>query len=227
PRASAIQAVSDESELQRVFLSLARIASLVVAPIAITFVIRGATFIGIWMGPEYAAPSGSILVVLALALVFMAPGQVMMSALIGMKAHMLLVPFQIAEAVLNVGLGIWWIQLWGLAGLAWANTLPTVAVGLVSIPWILKRALNLGAGRLALQVFIRPWMAMIPFAVGSWYVETMWQTSNLAIYFIQVALTLPLAGLGAWALALSPSEREAALRRARALTSSISLTGSR
>jgi hypothetical protein len=64
---------------------------------------------------------------------------------------------------------------------------------------------------------------MVPFGLGSWLVEQWWPVDNLILYFSQVFAVLPLAALGAWAVSLTPSEKNriAPLERLRRLASRV------
>ena len=72
PMASQLEASGKHSELQWVTLKGARYASALMLPIGVTFMLRGSTFIGLWMGPKYASLSGTVLLVLAIAYVMSA-----------------------------------------------------------------------------------------------------------------------------------------------------------
>jgi len=215
PQASAVQAIGAPGEMEALFLRMARLSSLVVAPIAITFLIRGETFLDLWMGEGYGEVSGQLLRILAASLVLTAPGQVLMSALIGIKEHRRLIPFQVSEAVLNVLLSVLFVRSFELVGVAWSNTLPTVVLTFAALAALGGGSLGVGLGAMMTVVFLKPWSSMIPFAAVSYLLETRWTVDNLAFYFGQVLLALPVAALGAYALALSPSEREAIRDRVR------------
>ena len=75
PRASALEVIGRPQELQMFLLKALRLASLVMMPI-VTFLLRGSSFIRLWMGPQYGEQSGRVLWILAWALMFMASDQV-------------------------------------------------------------------------------------------------------------------------------------------------------
>jgi hypothetical protein len=66
-------------------LKAVRFATLVIMPIALTFLLRGSSFIRLWMGQQYAGPSGHVLWILALALMFMASDQISVSTMLGSR----------------------------------------------------------------------------------------------------------------------------------------------
>jgi hypothetical protein len=127
--------------------------------------------------------------------------------MMGISKHKGLVPAFIVEAVCNIGLSVIWLQSYGIIGVAWGTTAPRLVASMFFAPWYVNRVLGTPVSRFWLTVWIRPAVAMIPFALGSWFVEQRWPADNLFLYFSQVFAVLPLAALGAWAVSLTPSEK--------------------
>ncbi|MGB5160117.1 MAG: hypothetical protein WBQ27_03225, partial [Thermoanaerobaculia bacterium] len=75
-------------------------------------------------------------------------------------------------------------------------------------PWYARRVLGIPIRRFWTAVWVRPGVAMIPFAIGSHLLERWWPATNLVLYFAQIAMVLPLAALGAWGFVLTPAEKE-------------------
>jgi O-antigen/teichoic acid export membrane protein len=209
PSASALDAVagSEGDEVKHVLLVGARIATLIVLPIVLTFMLRGHSFIGLWMGEEYAGPAGDVLWVLSLALLFAVGYQIVVATMMGISKHDGLVPAFIIEAVCNLGLSLFWIQSFGILGVAWGTTAPRLIASAFFCPWYVRRVLGIPFSTFWLAVWIRPALAMVPFALGSWYIESHWAADNLVFYFAQVAAMLPLAALGTWVVGLTAAEK--------------------
>jgi len=208
PWASSLEAGGDFDAVKGVLLISARISTLVVLPIVITFIVRGGTFIGLWMGQEYAKPSGEVLWILSLALSFAVGYQVVAASMIGLSRHNGLVPAFIAEALCNIGLSVAWIHPFGIVGVAWGTTVPRLLASLFFAPWYVRRVLGIPIRRFWATVWVRPGVAMIPFAIGSYLVERWWPATNLFLFLAQVAMVLPVAALGAWAFSLTPTEKD-------------------
>ena len=208
PWASSLEAGGDFAAVKGMLLLSARISTLVVLPIVLTFIVRGGTFIGLWMGPEYAEPSGEVLWILSLALWFAVAYQVVAATMIGLSKHRGLVPAFFIEALCNIGLSVAWIHHYGIVGVAWGTTVPRLLASVLFAPWYVQRVLGIPMRRFWTAVWVRPGLAMIPFAIGSYLMERWWPASNLFLYFAQVALALPVAALGAWAFSLTPAEKE-------------------
>lgn len=159
------------------------------------------------MGEEYAKPSGEILWILSLALWFAIGYQVVVATMMGISKHAGLVPAFIIEAVCNIGLSLYWLQSYGIVGVAWGTTAPRLVASIIFAPWYVNRVLGTSIPKFWLTVWIRPAVAITPFALATWQIEQIWPANNLILYFAQVAAVLPLAAFGAWAVSLTSSER--------------------
>ncbi|HEV8356813.1 MAG TPA: polysaccharide biosynthesis C-terminal domain-containing protein [Gemmatimonadales bacterium] len=207
PRVSALAGGGATGEVGELFLVVGRLAVLVVLPMAITLFVRGGTFIGLWMGTSYIALSGQVLRILVLAVPFSAARQVATATVMGLARHQGLVPAVVAEGLANVAISVALVGPWALAGVAWGTTIPNLAVSALFLPWYLKRHLGVPPSRMATELLVRPFVAMLPFALATVYVEHAWRPQSLAVFFLQVGLTLAAALGGVVAVGLTPLER--------------------
>lgn len=207
PRTSALEA-SDPGAIAGVILRAARLATLLILPIAVTFILRGARFVDLWMGPAYGLEAGRILRILSLALLFSAATQVTLSALMGLSRHKEYVPFNIAEALMNLALSIYWVRPFGIAGVALGTTVPSLVSSLIVMPWYVHRATGVPPGRYLFEAWVRPFLALVPFAIATALLDHYWVAHGLIAYFIGVLVVLPLALAGAWWIALDPEDRD-------------------
>jgi O-antigen/teichoic acid export membrane protein len=216
PWMSATETQGDPAALQRVLVTGGRLSTLAILPVAVTFLIRGQSFIGLWMGPQYAALSGNVLRVLSLTLWCIAGYQIVGASMIGVSRHVGLIPIFVTEALCNLGLSILWVRAYGVIGCAWGTAVPRLVASLVVGPWYARRNLGVPLRTFWVSVFVQPTVAMLPFALGSYAIERLWPAQHLLLYFGQVALTLPLAVAGVWAFAFTPAERHAWAGRLKA-----------
>ncbi|HKV70106.1 MAG TPA: polysaccharide biosynthesis C-terminal domain-containing protein [Gemmatimonadales bacterium] len=207
PRASALEA-SDPGRLAAVILRAARLATLLILPIVVTFLLRGARFIDIWMGPAYGHEAGRILVILTVSLAFSASTQVTLSALMGLSRHKEYAPFNIAEAVINLGLSIYWVRSFGIAGVALGTMVPSLVSSMVVMPWYVHRHVGISPMQFALNAWVRPFVALVPFAVATAFLDHYWVARGLVSYFAGVLLVLPLALAGSWRIAFDEADRD-------------------
>jgi O-antigen/teichoic acid export membrane protein len=210
PRASALGAQGNQTVIP-VLASAARIATLLMLPVAVTFLLRGDQFIGLWMGAQYAEPAGLILRIFSCSLVFMATGQVLYSSLIGLNLHKGLVRFNLLEAVANIALSVILVRSIGLPGIAWGTTLPSLVMSFVVLPWYAQRTIDLPWATYYWNAWVRPFLGGVPFIAGTMLVARFWPGTTLLSYFAGVVATLPLATAGYWLIALDPPERRTML----------------
>jgi O-antigen/teichoic acid export membrane protein len=212
PRISALQAGGQQSDLRVAVLTSARLSSLVVYPIVVTFVLRGGAFIGLWMGPQYADLSGRILVVLSATLATLSGYQIVTAAMLGMNRQAGLIPVFVAEAFSNLVLSVIWVRIYGVIGTAFATMIPRVIIGTLVGPWYVKKHLGLSVRTFWMRVYVQPALAMLPFAAATYAVERFWPARNLAVFFLQVLVILPVALVASWYVCLTREERTAISR---------------
>ncbi len=207
PRISALEGGGKLADARRLPLVGGRIGALVLLPIIVTFLTRGSTFIGLWMGEEYAGLSGQVLWVLALGLWIAAGRGVLAAAFLGLNRHRALLAPMGVESALNLGLSLLWVRSFGVVGVAWGTTVPALLVNGVMLPFVYSRVLKVTLRQIYVDLVIRPTVAVVPFALASIAVERLLTVSSVSMFFVQVTMILPLALLGAWYLGLTHRER--------------------
>jgi O-antigen/teichoic acid export membrane protein len=207
PLASALEAQGDPTRLRRATLLASSFATVVVLPIAVTFLLRGSSFIALWMGSEYRELSGRVLWVLTLGLVFSASGQVALATILGIGKHSAVVPVFIAQALATLLAGALAMPKTGLEGVAWAITIPYLAVSFFFWPAYLRKWVGVPVRDLVAAAWARPLIAVVPFAACTYALERFWPAGHLALFFVQVGLILPAALAGFWYICLTADDR--------------------
>jgi O-antigen/teichoic acid export membrane protein len=215
PLASSIESLKDQERLKRMVLLSSRAATMVILPIAVTFILRGSGFIGLWMGQQYAGLSGHVLWILAFTLIFWPANTVTSGTMLGLSKHKPLVPVALAEGVSNLLLSIFLIKRIGVVGVAWGTLIPSLGTSLLFWPWYVRRTLGIQPFTYIASAWIRPVIAAVPFALGSYLVEQYWPARHLAVFVLQVLVTLPLAAIGYWAICVEPGQRNSIKARVR------------
>jgi O-antigen/teichoic acid export membrane protein len=208
PRASALEASGPPGAVQKLLLRAVRLATLVVLPVSITFLLRGSSFIRLWMGQQYGGQSGRVLQILALALIFIASDQVAISTMLGIGKQKVLAFVTLAEAACNLLLSIALVRHMGIFGVAWGTALPSLAVSLLFWPWYVRSTLGVPIRRYIGYAWLRPMISAVPFGLLSYWIEGRWPAPNLRIYFLQVGAILPTVILAAWYLCFDPPDRK-------------------
>jgi O-antigen/teichoic acid export membrane protein len=208
PLASSTEARRDQNRLEKVILFSSRAGTMVVLPIALTLAIRGSSFISLWMGPQYAELSGKVAGILSLTLLLWAANSVTGGSLLGLSKHRPLVPMLLAEGVCNLVLSILLVKRMGIVGVAWGTVIPSAMSTLFFWPWYIRRAVGIRPMTYMVSAWVRPILAIVPFAAGTYAIEHYWGAGRLLVFFSQVALILPLALLGYWLVCLDEQQRE-------------------
>lgn len=213
PRVSAMVGRGAANQTAQMTLKSGRTATLIILPIALTFMVRGSTFIGVWMGPSYAQLSGRVLFVLSMMLAVVGGRQIIVATLMGLNEHKRVAPVLIAEAAFNLGLSLALVKPMGVVGVAWGTTIPGLISSLVFVPAVLRRLHGIPLREIWWEMWIRPALAMAPFTVALLLVERFWVTTSVIGFFLQIAAVLPVALAGALWLGLSSEERQAIFAR--------------
>ena len=208
PLVSSKQATDGLTGAALLVRSSVRLCTLIVLPIILTFVTRGPTFIGLWIGPAYVTQAGHVLQILALGLCVFMSYHVLGISIMALGLHRGLVPAYIGEAIANIGISILLGRIMGVTGVAWGTTIPRIAVALFFAPWFCSRKLGVSVREYATQAWIRPIAAMVPFALLSFVIDRNWVVPNMFAFFGQVALAMPVAVAGTWMVGLEQPERD-------------------
>jgi O-antigen/teichoic acid export membrane protein len=215
PMASSLDGAGEHDRVRLLLLTSAKYSMMILLPVALTFLIRGHSFIGLWMGTSYADMSGPVLAVLALPLLFHGSTHAMGGIMIGVGKHKPMVPAMMIEAGANVALSVALLPRLGILGVAWGTTIPSLASSLLFWPHYTRGALGISAATYFQTVWLRPWAAAVPFALASFAMERWWPATNLLIFFLQVGMCVLLAIAADWRICLSAEERDAMLSGVR------------
>jgi O-antigen/teichoic acid export membrane protein len=205
PRVSALASRGDEVGEQ--ILTVCKLATLVMAPIAATFVLRGEPFIALWMGSAYAPMSGPVLALLAIPVWLGAARAVTTTSLTGLGQQRVLIPGVAAEALGIVVLSVALVGPMGIAGVALGTVVPSALVSLAYVPRCLSRAAGVSMNRYVSAAVVGPSVACVPFGLATLAINRWCPASSLWEFFLQVVLILPLVPVTAWFVALSRRER--------------------
>ena len=208
PRASALFATGSQEEVQELLVKATRFATAVILPIGLTFLLRGSSFIRLWMGQEYGERCGHVLWILALGLIFGASDQVATAVMLGIGRHKSVVIVVCGEALCNLALSIALVRPMGINGVAWGTTLPSLAVSFLFWPWYVNHTLGISVRKYVVSTWLRPAVGVIPFGLLTYGCKKLWPAPNLPIFALQIWLILPTVVLASWYSCFDPSDRK-------------------
>jgi len=192
PLASTFEAQGSQQDLRRLLIQGTRAALLISLPIELALFLRGETFIFLWMGPQYAHPSGTVLRILLLSLIVSTGSAASGGIVYGMEKHKRLAKWAILEAAANLGLSIFLVRRIGIYGVAWGTTIPSLVIEVVYWPPYICHLVGMPVRSYLWQTWGRTVLAAVPYSVACYFVERYWPVQNLAVFFLQIAILLPL-----------------------------------
>lgn len=192
PAASTYEASGNTDSLRSLYYNGTRATMAISLPILVTLLIRGKSFIGLWMGPQYAETSGTVLMILAAALLFSMPNNTAGAIAYGVEKHKTIAKWAIGEAITNLTLSVILAHWFGLYGVAIGTLVPSLFVHLFLWPRYVSELVSVST----FEVFWKVWGPMFvvaaPFAVASYAVDVVFPARNIAIFFLQVIALLPI-----------------------------------
>jgi O-antigen/teichoic acid export membrane protein len=197
PLASSFEANQRYDRLQQLNLRGTQAVLLITLPIVATLVLRGGTFFSLWISPEFSAQSTPILQILVCAAAIMLANSSMSGLALALDRQRMLALVTAAEGAANLILSIILVRRIGVIGVAIGTVVPAVCTSLFFWPQYVCRLIRMSTIHYMVQSWLRPILAILPFAVASYLADQHWHPHNLPAYFLQIALLLPIAALGA------------------------------
>jgi O-antigen/teichoic acid export membrane protein len=192
PLASSFEAQGSYENLRRLVIHGTRAALIVSLPIQVALFFRGHTFIRLWMGDQYAQPSGTVMQILLLSVVFSSANTTSAGIVYGMEKHKRIALWGIIESVLNLSLSVILVRRIGIYGVAWGTTIPSVIMEMILWPSYICKLLAMPVRTYLWQTWLRTGLGVIPFALACYASERFWPAHNMIVFFLQIAVLLPL-----------------------------------
>lgn len=198
PLASGMDAKGQTKNLQKLLLRGTQAALGLMLPIGLTLLLRGKTFIGVWMrlGPQFSHTSGTILQILLISQFFTIANSTAGQIAFGVDKHKSVAKSAAIEAAFNLSLSLILVKTIGIYGVAWGTAISMSVVHLIFWPRYVKRELGIPIRTYLWEGWIKVTLCAIPFAVVSVLVDRYLHVSSLITFFGQVLLTLPVYFLG-------------------------------
>jgi O-antigen/teichoic acid export membrane protein len=192
PAASMYEAEGNLSSLRALYVNGTRATMAISLPIAITLIIRGGSFIGVWMGPQYSKSSGTVLAILATALMFSLQNVTAGSIAFGIGKHKTLARWAIGEAVSNLTLSIILAHILGIYGVAIGTLIPSLVVQLVLWPRYISQLVNISTFDVVWKVLAPVFLSTVPFAAASYAVDVLFPVHHMVTFMLQTMALLPI-----------------------------------
>jgi O-antigen/teichoic acid export membrane protein len=196
PLASSFEAEGRTEHLRKLLIQGTRAALLIGLPVALALMFRGKTFIGLWMGERYADMSSRVLQILLLCQLTIVGNATAGGIAYGVGKHNRLAYFVAAEGIANLTLSVVLVRYIGLLGAAWGTTIPSLVAGLFLLPPYCCRIVGITVREFFWQGWGRLMLAATPYGLACFLADHYWHPGNLATFFLQIALVLPVFVVG-------------------------------
>lgn len=191
PAASTYEAAGNTDRLQSLYRVGTQAMMALYLPIVATLLIRGRTFIGLWMGPQYSKVSGTVLIILGTALLFSQANNTAFAIAFGTERHKVIAKWAICEGVANLVLSVILVRRIGIYGVAIGTLVPSLAVQLIFWPRYVSKIIGLKSWEIMMEVWGPMLLSIVPFAGASYVVNVTFPARNLVFFFAQTLALLP------------------------------------
>jgi O-antigen/teichoic acid export membrane protein len=195
PLASSLDAAGRSKDLETLLLRGTQAAMGLMLPISLTLMLRGKTFIGIWMGQQYSHTSGTILQILLISQFFTIANSTAGQIAYGIDKHKTVATWAAIEACFNLALSLVLVKTMGLYGVAWGTSLSQMGIHLIFWPHYVKKHLGVPVRQYLWQGWVRISLCSIPFAIACALADRYWHPTSIVTFFSQVFATLPVYAL--------------------------------
>ena len=191
PLASKLDASGQSGDLQKLLVRGTQAALGLMLPIAVVLLLRGKTFIGLWMGPKYSDISGTVLQILLITQFFTIANSTAGQIAYGVDKHKSVATWSVVEAALNLVLSIVLVKTIGLYGVAWGTSIAQVIVHMIFWPRYVKRELKVPVRTYLLEGWAKVVLCSLPFAIVCYLANRYWHPRSLQAFFLEIFITLP------------------------------------
>jgi O-antigen/teichoic acid export membrane protein len=195
PVASMYESAGNPERLRALYYNGTRAAIAITVPIVITFLVRGESFIAVWMGPQYSHASGIVLAILATGLQFTLSNSAAAAIAWGVEKHKAVALWAIPEALANFTLSIVLARKIGIFGVAIGTLAPSLVVQLILWPRYVSRLVDVTWIEVYRKVWAPIFLSAIPFAAASYAVNKLYPPATMAMFVLQTIALLPVFGI--------------------------------
>jgi len=191
PLASGMEALGNMEGLQKLLLRGTQGTLGIALPISLALTLRGKTFIGLWMGPQYSEISGTVLQILLISQFFGVANGTAGSIMTATDKHKPVAKCAVTEAILNISLSIALVKTIGIYGVAWGTSISMALCHLVFWPPYVRKVLHIPVKRYLWEGWLKITLCSIPYAIACAATDRYWHASNLIEFFLQITVILP------------------------------------
>jgi O-antigen/teichoic acid export membrane protein len=193
PMASGLEASGRFEDLQKMLIRGTQATLGLSLPISAALLLRGGTFIRLWMGPQYEKISETVVRILMISMFFAIADGTAGSIMMAMDKHKPVARWAICEAALNLSLSIVLVKVKtiGIYGVAWGTAISMTLTHLLFYPRYIHQVLGVRPVTYIWQGWGKILLCVLPFAAACGLTERLWHPGNLLVFFAQILAILP------------------------------------
>ena len=195
PMASSLDAAGRSKDLQKLLLRGTQASLGLMLPIGLTLLLRGKTFIALWMGLQFSQTSGVILQILLISQFFTIANATAGQIAYGVDKHKTVAVWSAVEAISNLGLSIVLVKTIGIYGVAWGTSISQAIIHLIFWPRYVKKEIGVPIRRYLWEGWTKITLCSIPFGVACVVADRYWYAGSMVVYFSQILALLPVYAL--------------------------------
>jgi O-antigen/teichoic acid export membrane protein len=192
PVASMLDAEGRTSGIRKLLTQGTQATLALALPVCITLWVRGRTFIGLWMGAEYAQGSTLLLQILIVPVLWSMASAVAWSIALGTEKHKPAAFIAAAEGVANLLFSVILAHWYGSLGVALGTLIPSFVIHMIIWPVYISRLTDVQPSELIGRVWLPIVLCGVPYGVLTYAVDRYLHPHNLLTFFGQTLLLLPL-----------------------------------
>ena len=164
------KAVASPGDLEHSYLQATKALAVMATGVTMLLVAMGRELVTYWISPEFAANSKPLLGLLAVGILLSCYVTIPYTAIIAGGARPgVCVKIFGAATVIHFGASLWWLHLWGTAGIALAFAVAYGFVFVASIWWVSRNMVKVSIPSLLWRCFLMPWMCATFIGAVCWF----------------------------------------------------------
>jgi len=207
PTASEMETRGETSKLHQMMIAGASYSVLLSWPPLFALVIFGRNLLTTWIDAEHAAAAAPLLVILSVPTLLSLIQSTTSSILFGISRHKGVVAISLLNALLNLGLSLWWVHPYGLVGVALGTAVPLAVFGGAVTAWYGCRELQLPLVRYLREGVLRPGLVSLVFVIPAIVLQRFFHPIGWVPLGLTVAGCWALYAFFAWRFGMTSMER--------------------
>ncbi|MCW9014602.1 MAG: oligosaccharide flippase family protein [Gammaproteobacteria bacterium] len=221
PIASEITGAHREGDLISLLIQSTRFSAWFSLPVLTMYVVMGDTFVGLWMGPNYAEPVKEILTILAITHIIAIQHYGIIIVLRSLEKHRVVAPLRIIEAIVNVVLSVILAKTMGLIGVAFGTAISHVLVTAIILPYIITKELKISYLDFIVPSYLKTLITCGLIAAIGYWIDIEYHPANMAMFFLNISLIILIYLVFSYIFVLNQTERDRVSTRIKAKLASI------